>query len=59
VEEFVRRYLSASPLAGVVRELSDDARNEMVGAVRSALLAHESTDGLRFPIECHLTTAVA
>jgi SAM-dependent methyltransferase len=59
VEEFARRYLSASPLAGVVRELSDDARNEMVGAVRSALLAHESTDGLRFPIECHLTTAVA
>jgi ubiquinone/menaquinone biosynthesis C-methylase UbiE len=59
VEEFARRYLSASPLAGVVGELSDTARNKMMEELRSALLPHVSAEGLRFPIQCHLTTAVA
>jgi ubiquinone/menaquinone biosynthesis C-methylase UbiE len=59
VEDFARRYMSASPLAGVVGELNEGARNDMMGELRSALLPHVGTDGLRFPIQCHLTTAIA
>jgi ubiquinone/menaquinone biosynthesis C-methylase UbiE len=57
VDEFVWRYVAASPLAGQVSQVDDRARAALVADVRDGLRAHVSPDGLEFPIESHLTVA--
>ena len=57
VDEFVRWYVAASPLAGQVSQADDRARAGLLAEVRDQLRAHVSPDGLAFPIENHLTAA--
>jgi SAM-dependent methyltransferase len=59
IDAFAIRYLSASPLAGVVAQLHDEAREQLLARVRTGLGSHVTGDGLRFPTESHLTTATA
>ncbi len=59
VDAFAVRYLSASPLAGVVAQLHEEAREQLLARVRTGLGPYVTGDGLRFPIESHLTTATA
>jgi ubiquinone/menaquinone biosynthesis C-methylase UbiE len=56
-EEFVQRYVSGSPLAGPVAQVSEEARNALLEDMRSGLREYGNTEGLAFPIEAHLVTA--
>ena len=58
-EEFVRRYVAATPLAGMVAKASDDARAALITEVSAALKSSEDHQGLTFPIEAHLALAHA
>ena len=53
-EEFVRRYVAATPLAGVVAKASDDARAALITEVGADLKSCVDHQGLAFPIEAHL-----
>ena len=55
-EDFVRLYVSGTPLADMVLSAGEDARTQLVSDVKAALATHESRDGLMFPIEAHLAT---
>ena len=56
-EEFVRRYVAGSPLAGPVGQADDAARVSLLRDVAAALAP---TGGeVAFPIETHLTLAHA
>lgn len=56
-EAFVRYSVAASPLAGVVAQVSDAARAALLSDVSTALQPYTSEEGLRFPIETHLAMA--
>lgn len=55
--EFVRRYVSGSPLAGPVAQTSEDARNALLDEMRRGLQEYENDEGVAFPIETHLVSA--
>ena len=58
-EEFVGRYVAATPLAAVVAKVSDDARAALIAEVSAALKSSVGPQGLTFPIEAHLALAWA
>ena len=53
-EEFVQRYVAATPLAGMVAKASDDARAALITEVGAALKSCVDHQGLAFPIEAHV-----
>ncbi len=56
-EEFVRRYVSGSPLAGPFAQVREDARNALLDDIRRGLRDYENNEGVAFPIEAHLVAA--
>lgn len=56
-KEFVQRYVSGSPLAGPVGQVSEDARNALLDDIRRGLREYEGGEGLSFPIGAHLVAA--
>jgi len=58
-DAFAIRYLSASPLAGAVAQMSEESREQLLTRVRTGLGLYVTGDGLRFPIQSHLATATA
>jgi ubiquinone/menaquinone biosynthesis C-methylase UbiE len=58
-EEFVRLYVAATPLAGIVAQANDDARAALLAEVSAALKPSVTLQGLAFPIETHLAMAHA
>ncbi len=56
-EEFVRRYVSGSPLAGPFAQLREDTRNALLDDIRRGLRDYENDGGVAFPIEAHLAAA--
>ncbi len=58
-EEFVWRYVAATPLATVVAHIGDSARAALVNDVASDLKETVTGSGLVFPIESHLLAAYA
>ena len=56
-QEFVRREVSSSPLAEVVRALSDQDRNAVVRAVGEAVADHLDDDGVLCPLEVYVAIA--
>lgn len=56
-EEFVRRYVAATPLSAVVAKASDDARAALITEVGAALKSSVDDQGLAFRIEAHLVLA--
>jgi hypothetical protein len=56
-EEFVRRYVAATPLVGIVAKATDDARAALIAEVTAALKSFMDHHGLAFPIESHLAVA--
>ena len=58
-EEFVGRYVAATPLAAVVAKASADARAALITEVSAALKSSVDHQGLAFPIEAHLVLAHA
>lgn len=57
--EFVRQYVSGSPLAGPVGQLEDQKKEDLLEDVNTALAAYAGTGTLRFPITNQLVTASA
>jgi hypothetical protein len=58
-EEFVRRYVAATPLAGLVAKAPADARAALIAEVSATLKSYVGSEGLVFPIEAHLALAHA
>ncbi len=58
-EEFVGRYVAATPLAALVAKASDDAHAALIREVNAALKSSVDHQGLAFPIEAHLVLARA
>ena len=58
-EEFVGRYVAATPLAAIVAKASADARAALITEVSAALKSFVDHQGLAFPIEAHLALARA
>ena len=56
-EEFVRRQVMGSPLAGPVSQIGDDARSSIVAHVATALRPYTDDDGLATPMETHFVVA--
>jgi len=57
-EEFVRRYVSGvAPLAQMVAQATDSAREAVLAAVSVALRSYIGPDGLAIPKASHLVTA--
>jgi len=56
-EEFVRRYVTATPLAGSFAQMSEDARNALLDEMRRGLRDYGNDEGMAFSIEAHLATA--
>jgi ubiquinone/menaquinone biosynthesis C-methylase UbiE len=59
VEGFVLSYVSGSPLASLVLQANDAARDALITDVRNALGKYTSNTELAFPIAAHLLTARA
>ena len=58
-EEFVGRYVAATPLAAVVAKASAHARAALITEVSADLKSSVDHQGLAFPIEAHLVLAHA
>ncbi len=56
-EEFVKRQVASSPLAGPVGQASDPARSGLISDVSAALDSSVDDDGLVFPLETHVVVA--
>ena len=56
-EEFVKRQVASSPLAGPVGQASEQARIALTNEVSAALDACVDDDGLVFPLETHIVVA--
>lgn len=56
-EEFVQQYVSGSPLAGPVAQVSGVARSALLEDMRKGLRQYQTVDSVAFPIEAHLVTA--
>jgi ubiquinone/menaquinone biosynthesis C-methylase UbiE len=59
ISEFVRQYVSGSPLAGPVGKLDDHEKKDLVDDVSVALAAYVGTGSLSFPITNQLVSALA
>jgi hypothetical protein len=58
-EDFVWRYVAATPLATIVAHIDDGVRAAIADDVANDLKASVSAGGLAFPIESHLLLAYA
>jgi ubiquinone/menaquinone biosynthesis C-methylase UbiE len=56
-DEFVRRYVAGSALAGPVTAASDDARAALLAEVTAGLRPYVDAEGLAFPIETNMAVA--
>lgn len=56
-EEFVRRYGTSSPLAGVLTKMTGDALAALVRDVSASLTSYVGAKRFEFPIEAHLALA--
>ena len=56
-DEFVRRYVAGSALAGAVAAANDDARAALLAEVSENLLPYVDGQGLTFPIESNVAIA--
>jgi SAM-dependent methyltransferase len=56
-DEFVRRYVAGSALAGPVAAAADDARAALLAEVNAGLRPHIDDQGLAFPIQSNVTVA--
>jgi ubiquinone/menaquinone biosynthesis C-methylase UbiE len=56
-EEFVRRYVSGTPLAASFAQASENARDALLDEIRRGLREYGDDEGLTFPIEANLITA--
>jgi hypothetical protein len=59
ISEFVRQYVSGSPLAGPIGQLDDQGKKDLLEDMNTALAGYAGTSGLRFPITNQLVTASA
>ena len=50
----MRLYVAATPLAGVVARVDDNARAALITEVSGVLQSYVDPEGLAFPIEAHL-----
>jgi SAM-dependent methyltransferase len=57
-EEFVRRQVMGSPLAGPVSQISDDAQSNVIAHVATVLRSYIDDDGLATPMETHFVVAM-
>ena len=58
IADFVLRHLAATPVAGAVAALSEDARAALAGEVSMALRAYEDGDGIAFREVTNVLAAV-
>jgi ubiquinone/menaquinone biosynthesis C-methylase UbiE len=58
-EEFVKRYVAASPLASIVARAENKSQQALLDNVRNALQPYVKPDGFAFPIETHFVLANA
>jgi SAM-dependent methyltransferase len=56
-EEFVKRYVAASPLAAMVAKAESSSQEALLENVTEALRSYVNHDGLAFPIETHFVLA--
>lgn len=56
-DEFVKRYVAATPLAGIVARAESKSKQALLDSVSQALKSYVSADGLAFPIETHFVIA--
>jgi hypothetical protein len=56
-DEFVRRYVAGSALAGPVAAAADDARAALLTEVNAGLRSYVDDEGLAFPIESNVAVA--
>ena len=57
-EEFVRRQVAGSPLAGPVAQADEESRAALIAEVTTALQPYVSDEGLTFPLETNQAVAV-
>jgi ubiquinone/menaquinone biosynthesis C-methylase UbiE len=58
-DEFVKRYVAASPLAGIVARAESRSQQALLENVSKALQSYVNPDGLAFPIETNFVIAHA
>ncbi len=58
-DEFVKRYVAASPLAGIVARAESRSQQALLENMSKALHSCVSPNGLAFPIETHCVHAHA
>ncbi|MGH2713213.1 MAG: methyltransferase type 11, partial [Thermoleophilaceae bacterium] len=56
--DLLRQQEAASPLAGPLSALTDESRKALVRDLTDALRPHADDDGVSFPMETHVVTAV-
>jgi hypothetical protein len=56
--DLLLRQELASPLAGPLSELSDETRDALLRDFADAMRAHADDDGVTFPMETHVVTAI-
>jgi ubiquinone/menaquinone biosynthesis C-methylase UbiE len=56
-EEFVKRYVAASPLAAMVAKAESSSQQALLENVSEALRSYVNHEGLAFPIETHFALA--
>jgi hypothetical protein len=57
VQEFVRRYVAATPLAEIMADVEEHVRGAIADDVANDLKAYVTRGSLKFPIESHLLLA--
>jgi hypothetical protein len=57
MEEYVQRYLSASPMASDVAAMDDTRRTALLQDMQRMLGTYVDNDGLVVPIESHVVVA--
>ncbi len=58
-DEFVKRYVAATPLASIVARAGSKSQQALLENMSKALQSHVNPDGLAFPIETHFVVAYA
>jgi ubiquinone/menaquinone biosynthesis C-methylase UbiE len=58
-DEFVKRYVAASPLASTLARAESKSQQALLEAMSKALRSYVNLDGLAFPIETHFVLAHA
>jgi ubiquinone/menaquinone biosynthesis C-methylase UbiE len=57
IDRFVSSYVAGSPLAGLVSQANDAAREALIADARNALAQYATSTELAFPIAAHLLSA--